>query len=93
MQHGENLTLHRRERLGGFHLDQILIEGGHDPRKRQHEIRERRGHMSDKAGGGGMHRLSDQLLFDKLGVFRDVSRLFGDRGRGEISLDLFNIPL
>jgi hypothetical protein len=45
--------------------------------------------VADETGGGGMHRLGNQLLFDKLGIFGDVSRFFGDdRGR-EIVLDLF----
>tara|TARA_B100000674_G_scaffold477395_1_gene472866 strand:- start:105801 stop:105968 length:168 start_codon:yes stop_codon:yes gene_type:complete len=38
VNHAQHLTLHGGKRLGGFDLHQILIQGHHDARQRQHEI-------------------------------------------------------
>ena len=91
MEHGQDLPLHGGKGLGGLHLDQVLVEGGHQARQGEHEVGERRGHVADKARGGGMDRLGDQVLFDELGVVGDVGRFFRDGGGGEIRLDLFQV--
>ncbi len=91
MEHGQDLPLHRGEGLGGLHLDQVLVEGGHQSRQRQHEVGQRRGHVADKPRGSGMDRLGDQVFLDELGVFGDVGRFFGDDGGGKIGFDLFQI--
>ena len=92
VEHGQHLPLHGGEGLGGLHLDQVLVEGGHQARQREHEIGERRGHVADEAGGGGMDRLGDQVLLDELGVVGDVGRLLRDGGGAEMGLDLFHAP-
>ena len=41
VNHAQDLALHGRERLGGFGFHQVLVQGNHDFRQRQHEIRQR----------------------------------------------------
>jgi len=91
MEHGEYLPLHGGKGLGGLHLDHVLVEGGHEPRQGEHEVRERRCHVADKTGCGGMDRLGNKILFDELGVFGDVGRFFGDGEGGETRFDLFEV--
>jgi len=93
MKHCEDLPFHRGEGLGGFHLDQILVEGGHEACQGEHEVGERRGHMTDKTGCSCMDRLGDQVLLDELGIFGDVGRLFGDGKGREVCFDFFQVAL
>ena len=44
------LAFHGRERLGGFGFHQVLVQGDHDLRQRQHEVGQCRGHVADERG-------------------------------------------
>jgi len=90
VEHCQHLPLHGGKGLGGFNLDQVLVEGGHQARQREHEIGERRGHVADETGCSGMDRLGDQVLLDELGVVGDVGRLLRNGGGAEMGLYLFH---
>ena len=88
MQHGQDLTFHRSEGLGGLHLDQVLVESGHHPCQGKHKIGKRRGHVTHKTWCCGVDRLGHQVFLYELGIVRNVGRLFGDGTGGEAGLDL-----
>ena len=41
VNHTQNLSLHGRKRLGGFGFHEVLVQGDHDFRQRQHEVGQR----------------------------------------------------
>ena len=93
MNHRQHLPFHGGECLGGLDLDQVLVEGDHDPRKRQHEVGEGRGHVANKGRRGGIHRLGDELVGEELGVIGNEGRLLGHPSVTEILLDFTELAL
>ncbi len=93
VQHAQHLALQRGEGLGGLGLHQVLVQGNHDLGQRQHEIRQGRGHVPDKAGRGGVDGLGDELVQQELGLLRHEYGFFRDARVGEVFFHIPHFPL
>ena len=92
VDHAQDLAFHGRKGLGGLGFHQVLVQGDHDLRQRQHEIRQGRGHVTDERGGGGVDRVGHQFIEQELGLLRDEHRFLGDGVVGEVFFDVRQIP-
>ena len=75
VQDSNDLGLHRRENLGRFNFDRVLVQGEHDFRQRQHEIRDGGSHVANECGRGGVDRLSHNFFQKEFSLLGDKTRV------------------
>ena len=93
MHHCQHLPFHRRKGAGGFHLDQILVKGGQNAGKREHEVRQGGSHVPDEPGRGRMHGLGNELFLEEFSVVRNVGGIFRNAGPGKIPFYFIEVAL